>query len=191
MLAEHIPDAARGNWATRPDRVAILRKHLRGKASEQIAAVAGLDFGPIDLPGPTGEANTVRLVPRGKALCLGPDSEALVWQVVQALGAGNAVLAVAPIASEALKPLVGKGLPLAVIDGQIEPSTLEALELDLVALSGDGEDVGAMRRALAAWDGKIVPLVTEVAYPAAYAHERAVCVDTTAAGGNASLLASS
>jgi RHH-type proline utilization regulon transcriptional repressor/proline dehydrogenase/delta 1-pyrroline-5-carboxylate dehydrogenase len=25
--------------------------------------------------------------------------------------------------------------------------------------------------------------------PAAYAHERAVCVDTTAAGGNASLLA--
>jgi RHH-type proline utilization regulon transcriptional repressor/proline dehydrogenase/delta 1-pyrroline-5-carboxylate dehydrogenase len=35
-----------------------------------------------------------------------------------------------------------------------------------------------------------VPLVTEVIYPAAYAHERAVCVDTTAAGGNASLLAS-
>ncbi|NMG38759.1 bifunctional proline dehydrogenase/L-glutamate gamma-semialdehyde dehydrogenase PutA [Chelativorans sp. ZYF759] len=191
MLAEHMPDAARGNWATRPDRVAILRKLLRGKASEPIAAVAGLDFGPIDLPGPTGEANTVSLVPRGKALCLGPDSDALVWQVVQALGAGNAVLAVAPIASEALKPLVGKGLPLAVIDGQIEPSTLDALELDLVAFSGDGEDVGAMRRALAARDGKIVPLVTEVAYPAAYAHERAVCVDTTAAGGNASLLASS
>jgi RHH-type proline utilization regulon transcriptional repressor/proline dehydrogenase/delta 1-pyrroline-5-carboxylate dehydrogenase len=34
-----------------------------------------------------------------------------------------------------------------------------------------------------------VPLVTEVLYPAAYAHERSVCVDTTAAGGNASLLA--
>ena len=38
--------------------------------------------------------------------------------------------------------------------------------------------------------GPIVPLVSEVIYPAAYAHERAVCVDTTAAGGNASLLAS-
>ena len=35
-----------------------------------------------------------------------------------------------------------------------------------------------------------MPLVSEVLYPAAYAHERAVCVDTTAAGGNASLLAS-
>ena len=35
----------------------------------------------------------------------------------------------------------------------------------------------------------IVPLVGEVYYPAAYVHERAVCVDTTAAGGNASLLA--
>jgi RHH-type proline utilization regulon transcriptional repressor/proline dehydrogenase/delta 1-pyrroline-5-carboxylate dehydrogenase len=42
---------------------------------------------------------------------------------------------------------------------------------------------------LAARSGPIVPLVSEVLNPAAYAHERAVCVDTTAAGGNASLLA--
>jgi RHH-type proline utilization regulon transcriptional repressor/proline dehydrogenase/delta 1-pyrroline-5-carboxylate dehydrogenase len=32
-------------------------------------------------------------------------------------------------------------------------------------------------------------VLVEVIDPAAYAHERAVCVDTTAAGGNASLLA--
>ena len=37
----------------------------------------------------------------------------------------------------------------------------------------------------------IVPLVSEVLNPVAYAQERAVCVDTTAAGGNASLLAES
>lgn len=47
-----------------------------------------------------------------------------------------------------------------------------------------------MRRVVAGRDGPIVPLVTEVLYPAAYAHERAVCVDTTAAGGSATLLAS-
>ena len=46
-----------------------------------------------------------------------------------------------------------------------------------------------IRQALAERTGPIVPLVTEVLYPAAYAHERSVCVDTTAAGGNASLLA--
>ena len=44
------------------------------------------------------------------------------------------------------------------------------------------------RRMLAARDGAIVPLVTEVLNPAAYVVERSVCVDTTAAGGNASLL---
>jgi RHH-type proline utilization regulon transcriptional repressor/proline dehydrogenase/delta 1-pyrroline-5-carboxylate dehydrogenase len=46
-----------------------------------------------------------------------------------------------------------------------------------------------IRQALAERSGPIVPLVTEMIYPVAYAHERAVCVDTTAAGGNASLLA--
>ena len=35
---------------------------------------------------------------------------------------------------------------------------------------------------MAARTGPIVPLVTEVLNAAAYAHERAVCVDTTAAG---------
>ena len=46
-----------------------------------------------------------------------------------------------------------------------------------------------VRQVIAEREGPIVPLVGEVIYPAAYAHERAVCVDTTAAGGNASLLA--
>jgi RHH-type transcriptional regulator, proline utilization regulon repressor / proline dehydrogenase / delta 1-pyrroline-5-carboxylate dehydrogenase len=49
--------------------------------------------------------------------------------------------------------------------------------------------VRVVRDVLAERKGPIVPLVTELLYPAAYAHERAVCVDTTAAGGNASLLA--
>jgi RHH-type proline utilization regulon transcriptional repressor/proline dehydrogenase/delta 1-pyrroline-5-carboxylate dehydrogenase len=32
-------------------------------------------------------------------------------------------------------------------------------------------------------------LVSEVIKPGTYVHERAVCIDTTAAGGNATLLA--
>ena len=178
-----------GGWATRPDRIAILRKHLRGKGADAIAAAAGIDFGPVDLPGPTGEANTLTLHPRGRALCLGPDADAVLAQAIQALAAGNAVLAVAPGAQAALQPLTGKGLPVAALDGMIEPGSLEALNVDVVASSADPETLRAFRQALAARKGPIVPLVSEIINPAAYAHERAVCVDTTAAGGNASLLA--
>ncbi len=188
-LADSLGDPALGGWSTRPDRIAILRKHLRGKGAAAIAAAAQVEYGQADLPGPTGEANTLSLLPRGRVLCLGPDAETLLAQAVQALAAGNAVLAVAPGAVAALSPLAGKGLPLAAIDGTVAADDLADLHIDVVALSGDGDNQRAVRQALAKRSGPIVPLVTEAIYPAAYAHERAVCVDTTAAGGNASLLA--
>jgi RHH-type proline utilization regulon transcriptional repressor/proline dehydrogenase/delta 1-pyrroline-5-carboxylate dehydrogenase len=189
MLTDHVPDPALGGWATRADRIAILRKHLRGKGAQAIAAAAAIDFGPVDLPGPTGEANTLTLLPRGRVLALGPDGEALLAQTIQALAAGNSVLAVAPGAPAALQPLLGKGLPLAALDGVVDPAMLEKVKVDVVASAADSETQRALRQALAACEGQIVPPITEAIYPAAYAHERAVCVDTTAAGGNASLLA--
>ena len=95
-LADALPDPTDGGWSARADRVPVLRKLLRGKAADAISAAAATDFGPVDLPGPTGEANTLTLGPRGRVLCLGPDGETLLAQAVQALAAGNAVLAVAP-----------------------------------------------------------------------------------------------
>ena len=188
-LADHLGDPALGGWSTRPDRIAVLRKHLRGKGAAAIAAAAQVEYGQADLPGPTGEANTLSLLPRGRVLCLGPDAETLLSQAIQALAAGNAVLAVAQGAVAALSPLTGKGMPVAAIDGTVAADDLADLPVDVVALAGDGDALRAARQALAKRQGPIVPLVTEPIYPAAYAHERAVCVDTTAAGGNASLLA--
>ncbi len=188
-LADNLPEPSLGGWSTRGDRITLLRKHLRGKGSAAIAASAGVDFGPVDLPGPTGEANTLTLYPRGCVLCLGPDEDTILAQSVQALAAGNAVLAVAPGASAAVLPLLGKGLPIAAIDGSADPVESRSLPINVVAYSGDPEVAKQIRSMLAARSGPIVPLITEVLYPAAYAHERAVCVDTTAAGGNASLLA--
>lgn len=188
-LGDHLLPPALGGWNMRSDRIAILRKHLRGKGAEAIAAAAQVEYGQSDLPGPTGEANTLSLVPRGRVLCQGPDAETLLAQVIQALAAGNAVLAVCPGATAALQPLTGKGLPLAVIDGALAPNALEDLAVDVVACSASEETLKQLRQALANRKGAIVPLVSEIIYPAAYAHERAVCVDTTAAGGNASLLA--
>ncbi|MET2826363.1 bifunctional proline dehydrogenase/L-glutamate gamma-semialdehyde dehydrogenase PutA [Mesorhizobium shangrilense] len=188
-LADNLPDPTLGGWSTRPDRVAILRKHLRGKGSAAIAAAAGIDFGQVDLPGPTGEANTLSLSPRGRVLCLGPDGDTMLAQTIQALAAGNAVLAVAPGAPAALSSLTGKGLPLSAIDGRPDPVEARSLRVDVVAFSGTPEAARIVRKVIADRSGPIVPLVSEVLNPAAYAHERAVCVDTTAAGGNASLLA--
>ncbi|MEP9371535.1 bifunctional proline dehydrogenase/L-glutamate gamma-semialdehyde dehydrogenase PutA [Mesorhizobium sp. KR1-2] len=187
-IASRFPQGA-FEWSQASDRIATLRKHLRGKAAAAIAAAAALDYGQVDLPGPTGEANTLALTPRGRALCLGLDAETLLAQVVQALAAGNAVLAVAPGAPAALHALIGKGLPIAAIDGEVLAEALASLDLGVVGFSGDAGHAKKIRKALAARKGPIVPLVGEVIYPAAYAHERAVCVDTTAAGGNASLLA--
>ena len=189
VLADNMPDPALGGWSARPDRVAILRRHLRGKGSGAIVAAAAVDFGPVDLPGPTGEANTLDLAPRGRVLCLGPDGDTLLAQAVQALAAGNAVLAVAPGAGAALNALTGKGLPIAALDGTVDAKSLADLTLDVVASSAGDETLRDLRTALAGRKGPIVPLVSEAIYPTAYAHERAVCVDTTAAGGNASLLA--
>ncbi|RWE48613.1 MAG: hypothetical protein EOS79_08755, partial [Mesorhizobium sp.] len=116
-------------------------------------------------------------------------AETLLSQTIQALAAGNAVLAVAPGAPAVLSALTGKGLPLAAIDGRPDPVEARALKVDVVAFSGTPEAARIVRRVIAERAGPIVPLVSEVLNPAAYAHERAVCVDTTAAGGNASLLA--
>ncbi len=175
-------------WAEAKDRVQQLRAALRGRAAGAITAAAALDAGPIDLPGPTGESNQFYLFPRGAALCLGPDPESLLAQVVQALAGGNPVLAVAPGAGEALAPLRNNGLPLAILDGRVAPEALAELPLHLVAFAGPSEAAASLRLALADRAGAITPLVTDVIAPAAYCSERSVCIDTTAAGGNATLL---
>ena len=185
-----MPDAeAALQWAGRTDRIAHLRKVLRGRAAPAVAAAAGVDQGPVDLPGPTGEGNSLTLAARGLVLCLGPSPDVLLDQAVQALAFGNAVVAIAPDANEALKPLMGQGLPLAVANGIVAESLLGEARLDAVALHAGEDDLRRVRQALAARPGAIVRLIDERLAPSAYVHERALCVDTTAAGGNASLLA--
>ena len=54
---------------------------------------------------------------------------------------------------------------------------------------GDAAQGRAYARSLAEREGEIVPLITAMPDLAHVAHERHLCVDTTAAGGNAALLA--
>lgn len=177
-----------GRWRRASDRILQLRAALRGHAGLAMSAAAAVDHGPVDLPGPTGESNQFELLPRGDVLCLGPGSEAVLAQAVQALAAGNRVVAVTPGARAALSPLSKGGLPLAAFDGTLDPDALSDIEIDLVAADFDPATFAQLRARLAMREGAIVALVTDLIDPVAYCVERAVCVDTTAAGGNATLL---
>jgi len=53
---------------------------------------------------------------------------------------------------------------------------------------GDTETGHALSRALARRDGSIIPLIVDSPDRAHVFHERHLCIDTTAAGGNAALL---
>jgi RHH-type proline utilization regulon transcriptional repressor/proline dehydrogenase/delta 1-pyrroline-5-carboxylate dehydrogenase len=54
---------------------------------------------------------------------------------------------------------------------------------------GDDETGRAMATALSRREGAIIPLITGLPDRAHACSERHICIDTTAAGGNASLLA--
>jgi RHH-type proline utilization regulon transcriptional repressor/proline dehydrogenase/delta 1-pyrroline-5-carboxylate dehydrogenase len=108
---------------------------------------------------------------------------------VQALAAGNPAIAVAPDAGRLLAPLGECGLPFAALDGALPPEAVTALPVAAVAWAGDEATGDALRRALAKREGTIVRLVRDRIAPWEYCHERSICIDTTAAGGNTALLA--
>jgi RHH-type proline utilization regulon transcriptional repressor/proline dehydrogenase/delta 1-pyrroline-5-carboxylate dehydrogenase len=110
--------------------------------------------------------------------------------VVQALRPGNRVLAAGEGASRHLAPLRNRGFALAVIDRSMHPDGFDDLAPDAVA-ADETQDLAAVRRSLSERRGPLVRLITERFHPVSFAVERAICIDTTAAGGNAALLAAS
>ncbi|WP_306117553.1 MULTISPECIES: bifunctional proline dehydrogenase/L-glutamate gamma-semialdehyde dehydrogenase PutA [unclassified Roseitalea] len=132
-----------------------------------------------DLPGPTGESNRWSIYARGLVLCLGPTLDDGQAQARQAMAAGCAALIVAPGACGAN-----------VIDGVLDPGELDRLDgFDAIAYWGDEAAARRIRRALAARDGPILPLLVADPIGRLCLIERHICIDTTAAGGNAALLA--
>ncbi|NVO54446.1 bifunctional proline dehydrogenase/L-glutamate gamma-semialdehyde dehydrogenase PutA [Rhodobacteraceae bacterium B1Z28] len=120
------------------------------------------------LPGPTGESNRLSEFPRPPLLCMGPGETAARAQAeaVQALG-GTAIQAT----------------------GMLDLHKLENLpDISGVLWWGDRDTARQIEQHLAHRDGPIVPLVPGHPDRARVLAERHVCVDTTAAGGNAALL---
>ncbi|MFW2541406.1 bifunctional proline dehydrogenase/L-glutamate gamma-semialdehyde dehydrogenase PutA [Primorskyibacter sp. 2E107] len=121
-----------------------------------------------ELPGPTGEANQYGTFARPPVLCLGPgDAAETQAEAIRALG-GLAVTA----------------------SGTLEPAALETLTgFSSVLWWGDADTARAYRMALANRKGAILTLITGAPDKGHARAERHVCIDTTAAGGNAALLA--
>ena len=124
---------------------------------------------PIDMPGPTGESNRLHLHPRPAILCAGPDAEQIAAQIqaVTALG----------------------GVAIAAKAGLEPAEVAEMDDLGGVIWWGDTQTARQIETALSWRHGPIVPSITAMPDLAHVLHERHVCIDTTAAGGNAQLLA--
>ncbi len=192
-LAKAIGRIDARNWAARSDKVTVLRNALsgsKGVVRRALGETAAFDMSPQTLPGPTGESNRLRMFPKGLTLCLGPTEEIAVAQAVQALGAGCGALIVVPGKSSMASAMAAAGAPVVVLEGTVDAATLETLKgIAVVSAAGKSDWTKGLRIGLSRRDGPILPLVTEVIAPERYVIERHLCVDTTAAGGNASLLA--
>jgi RHH-type proline utilization regulon transcriptional repressor/proline dehydrogenase/delta 1-pyrroline-5-carboxylate dehydrogenase len=194
------------------DGVALAVDHLHAAAAQARSDLAA----PLDLPGPTGEKNQLTYAPRGVLACIGAEGagiDALAAQVATALAGGNAVLLwhhrpeAAAKLTEALHEAGVPGNVLMVLGPGRDASISDVLadrRLDGVAYAGPAAGGKAVQRALAEREGAILPLIPVLErgaegagnplagsrhYLYRFLPERALSVNTAAAGGNASLFA--
>ncbi|WP_028534804.1 bifunctional proline dehydrogenase/L-glutamate gamma-semialdehyde dehydrogenase PutA [Paludibacterium yongneupense] len=184
----------RGRWSLPTDsRPADAAVALEDSAATRVfwsaARLAALNAAsPLsrrhELVGPTGEFNVLRFAPRGRVACVAGDDERMLELVAATLCCGN----VAVLSPGALAGRLATALP-----GRVELATgeLESMPIDALLFEGPLSQADDIRRRLAAREGALTPLV--VAGPDGVellrlVVERALSVNTTAAGGNASLM---
>ncbi|MDP5142165.1 bifunctional proline dehydrogenase/L-glutamate gamma-semialdehyde dehydrogenase PutA [Rheinheimera baltica] len=157
---------------------------------------------PITLPGPTGETNVLVLDPRGILALVRDDSSAFshwLLAIITALAAGNAVITAVEDtdlaeAEACIKALLLAGMPqhlVAVV--RIDCLTTLLAHQDLAGAMVDVSSAvkPLCAELLAAREGAILPLITAPAGPRLLQRlvtEKTITINTTAAGGNASLM---
>ena len=142
-----------------------------------------------DLPGPTGETNQLSIHPRGLVLCLGPGRDLAIKQAIATLSVGNAAVIIDEDIEVDLAEIDRSDLPVGALVGSISANDLVSLKgIDAVISQADELTLRNYRQALAQRPGVLIPLINELNLQRLVI-ERHLCVDTTAAGGNASLIA--
>ena len=146
------------------DRVTTEAEAQAALRSPRTAAPDGAQV----LPGPTGESNRLTTRARPPILCLGPSAAMAMRQAEQIRALGG----------------------LAVEAPGLDPAALTRLHGFGGAIWwGDVAGGRTRAQALAARTGPILPLITDAPDAAHALMERHICIDTTASGGNAQLLA--
>ena len=156
------------------------------------SAADASDLNVIELPGPTGESNTLRLHPRGLIAVLGGAATGLS-AVRAAQQAGNTVawLVAASDEAEARQALPVAGLtlvPEVALDALIAHPALAGVAI----AHADAALARRVQRLLSARPGAILPLILSAADPSQayrFSAEQTLTINTAAAGGNAALLA--
>jgi RHH-type proline utilization regulon transcriptional repressor/proline dehydrogenase/delta 1-pyrroline-5-carboxylate dehydrogenase len=167
-----------------PDAAAHCRRYL-----ERSALGVSVEF-----PGPVGERNVYTLERRGTVLCLASGVAAMGVQVGAVLATGNVAVVLPPPDADDLVAAI----PLAArAHLRIVRDAADAA-CDAVLFEGDGDALRQWAERFAAREGPIVPIhgVPRGALAAGAAdyalewllRERVVSTNTTAAGGNASLM---
>jgi RHH-type transcriptional regulator, proline utilization regulon repressor / proline dehydrogenase / delta 1-pyrroline-5-carboxylate dehydrogenase len=124
--------------------------------------------GVVEMPGPTGETNRLSHAPRAPFVCLGPGADNVARQVAAVEAAG------------------GMGLPG---EGETPEALTKRAGIAGALWWGESDRARDYARALADREGPILPLITGEPRRFEVMLERHLCVDTTASGGNAQLLA--
>ena len=150
----------------------------------------------IDLPGPTGEINRLDFHGRGVLACLGARRlSRAVLQIFKICAAGNSAVLTAPDELQAQLKTVTEiaqaaGAPSGLI--QILPASQARELLETADIQGVLAGGQARRRAadiISKRGGAILPVLSINDEAERFVSERTTSVDSTAAGGNASLLA--
>ncbi|MCX2559889.1 bifunctional proline dehydrogenase/L-glutamate gamma-semialdehyde dehydrogenase PutA [Acetobacter farinalis] len=167
-----------------------LREQGEGRAASTAAALGRqpLVGGQIALPGPVGESNLYSLTPRGAVLCIAQTKAGLYDQISLALSGGNTALVLADthltgwIAS---LPDVLRSVIRPVSTATEDPCALVLGEQDEAAFAAARAALGTGSRPIAsAW-----LTADSLPHPESMVEEQCHSINTTAAGGNASLMA--
>ncbi len=143
----------------------------------------------IDLPGPTGERNTLSFAALGRLLCLAPDETSLLRQLAAVLAVDGQAVMPNDETSHAVLRILPPDLAAAI---ELQPREDHA-NLAGVLLAGDAGLAAALRRRLANAPGALIPLFQPGGNTALYpvfrmVAERVVSVNTTASGGDTALM---
>ncbi|HIF88867.1 MAG TPA: bifunctional proline dehydrogenase/L-glutamate gamma-semialdehyde dehydrogenase PutA, partial [Candidatus Thioglobus sp.] len=169
------------------DQIASVFSALKQSFINHLADTVNQRLQSVELPGPTGESNTLSYHPKGCVLCLGPSDVDALQQSIIALALGNSAMSM--LNQQDFDLLIKLGIDSNTLFRMNTTPSKEFLQsdcYDAILYSGDTKTI---ELTVLDRNAGITPVVGSINEPWRLLNERVITVDTTASGGNANLLA--